>query len=140
VAIRFDELPQGAKPIYSYEAKWVWDKPEKPLNLFECPAPLDSSIKEKVEKLVRETWRVLGIRDWCRIDVRFDDGVPNILEVNPLPGILPNPEENSCFPKAARTAGYSYSAMLDKILMIACKRWGIADAGREPETARARRV
>ena len=37
------------------------------------------------------------------------DGEPNILEVNPLPGILPKPEDNSCLPKAARTAGYSYN-------------------------------
>ena len=35
-------------------------------------------------------YRVLGCRDWSRIDVRLDAaGVPNIVEVNPLPGILP---------------------------------------------------
>lgn len=135
VAIRFDELPPGAMPIYSYEAKWIWDRPEQPLNLFACPAPLDFATAQKVESLIRETWKVLGIRDWCRIDVRFEGSVPNIIEVNPLPGILPNPEENSCFPKAARTAGYSYNAMLQKILDIACKRWGIADAVRKQETA-----
>ncbi|MCK7527376.1 MAG: hypothetical protein MZV64_62115 [Ignavibacteriales bacterium] len=31
------------------------------------------------------------------------NNIPNIIEVNPLPGILPNPVDNSCFPKAART-------------------------------------
>ena len=46
--------------------------------------------------------RALGCRDWSRIDVRLDAaGVPNIVEVNPLPGILPNPDDNSCLPKAA---------------------------------------
>ena len=44
-------------------------------------------------------------------------GVPNIIEINPLPGILPDPKENSCFPKAARTAGYSYNDMLNKVLL-----------------------
>ena len=36
----------------------------------------------------------------------------NIVEVNPLPGILPNPADNSCFPKAARAAGLSYDELI----------------------------
>ena len=29
-----------------------------------------------------------------------------VVELNPLPGILPDPLDNSCFPKAARAAGH----------------------------------
>ncbi|HDQ46088.1 MAG TPA: D-alanine--D-alanine ligase [bacterium] len=137
VEICFDALPSGAVPIYSYEAKWIWDRPEKPLNLFVCPASLSLTAEKRVEAVVREAWQVLGIKDWCRIDVRFDGEIPNILEVNPLPGILPKHEDNSCFPKAARTAGYSYGAMLEKIIDIAVKRWGMKDAVRVPEAALA---
>jgi D-alanine-D-alanine ligase len=38
VEIKFDSLPQGVNPIYSYEAKWIWDNAESPLEIFKCPA------------------------------------------------------------------------------------------------------
>ena len=80
-------------------------------------------LKARIENVVAATCRVLRIRDWCRIDVRLDEkGEPNILEVNPLPGILPNPEDNSCLPKAARTAGYSYSDLILRVVEEAKRR------------------
>jgi D-alanine-D-alanine ligase len=124
VAINYHDLPEGANPIYSYEAKWIWDTPEKPLEIFNCPASLTYLRRRNIEDVVRDTYRVMHIKDWCRIDIRMDDqGIPHILELNPLPGILPNPEDNSCFPKAARTQGYSYEQMLNKVIEIACKRY-----------------
>lgn len=138
IGISYKDLPEGAKPLYSYEAKWIWDTPQKPLDIFQCPAKISKLQKGRIQKLVLETYRVLGIRDWCRIDIRCDqDGNPYILEVNPLPGILPNPEDNSCFPKAARTAGYSYSEMLDKIIQISCQRLGIKNDIEEKIVVRA---
>ncbi|HCE44618.1 MAG TPA: D-alanine--D-alanine ligase [Lentisphaeria bacterium] len=134
ISISYDELPSNARKIYSYEAKWVWDTPEKPLDIFKCPADLTSKEKKLIEDTVRKTCAVLGVKDLCRVDIRFDSkGVPNVLELNPLPGILPNPDDNSCFPKAARTAGYNYPDMLDNIIRIAAKRWGI---GKESENRR----
>ena len=122
-------LPAGARPIYSYEAKWIWDTPDKPLEIFKCPARIPEALAEKIADLVRRTCRVLRIKDWCRIDVRLDeDGEPNILEVNPLPGILPKPEDNSCLPKAARTAGYSYTDLILRVADEALARHGLVPA------------
>jgi D-alanine-D-alanine ligase len=132
VEIDHSQLPPGANPIYSYEAKWIWDQPEKPLKIFSCPAEIDENLKNKIEDIVRKTCEVLRVRDWCRIDVRLDKkGEPNILEVNPLPGILPNPEDNSCLPKAARTAGYSYSALLHRVIDVAAARYGLRNGQRK---------
>ncbi len=126
IEIDHSYLPAGANPIYSYEAKWVWDQPENPLPLFRCPAEIDESLKEEIEKVVIQTWKALRVRDWCRMDLRLDEmGKPNILEVNPLPGILPRPEDNSCLPKAARTAGYTYPGLIQKVVEIACERYGL---------------
>lgn len=126
VEIDHRELPEGAKPIYSYEAKWIWDRPEQPLKIFKCPADIPEDLKERIETVVRETCRALRVKDWCRIDIRLDEkGEPNILEVNPLPGILPNPEDNSCLPKAARTAGYSYSGLIHRVVGEAIARYGL---------------
>ncbi len=126
VEIDHSQLPEGAVPIYSYEAKWIWDTREKPLAIFKCPADVTPDLKNRIESVVRQTCKVLRIRDWCRIDVRLDDAeIPHILEVNPLPGILPNPEDNSCLPKAARTAGYGYSALIQRVVDEALARYGM---------------
>jgi D-alanine-D-alanine ligase len=132
VEIDLSQLPPGANPVYSYEAKWVWDKPEKPLEIFHCPADISLDLKSRIEDIVRKTVEVLRIRDWARIDIRLDErGEPNILEVNPLPGVLPNPEDNSCLPKAARTAGYSYSALLHRVVDAAATRYGLRNGKRK---------
>ena len=136
VEIDHSRLPQGATPIYSYEAKWIWDTPDNPLEIFHCPADITGELKLRIEHLIARTCAVLRIRDWCRIDVRLDDaGAPNIIEVNPLPGILPNIEDNSCLPKAARTAGYSYSELIHRVVDEACRRYGIQRPARPAAVA-----
>ena len=126
VGINFDALPEGDVPIYGYEAKWLWDRPENPLDMFSCPAPVTESLREQIEEVTLGAYRVLGCRDWSRIDVRLDSaGRPNVVEVNPLPGILPDPADNSCFPKAARVAGMSYDQLIQACLLAAAERQGV---------------
>ncbi|MBN1142565.1 MAG: ATP-grasp domain-containing protein [Deltaproteobacteria bacterium] len=128
VEIDFATLPAGANPIYSYEAKWIWDTEEAPLSIFACPARLDPVLQDRIEELCRRAFTVLGCRDWCRIDVRLDaDGNPHVIELNPLPGILPRPEQNSCFPKAARAAGLSYDELILAVADTACRRFHLAE-------------
>jgi len=123
VAMRWDALPLGAKPIYGYEAKWLWDTPEHPLDLFECPAKVSKELARDVRSAALNAYRLLGCRDWCRVDVRCDAaGRPMVVELNPLPGILPNPQDNSCFPKAARAAGMSYDNLIQTVADIAWRR------------------
>ena len=127
VEINYSSLPAGMNPIYSYEAKWIWDTPESPLEIFKCPADIDNRLKDSIEKICRDAFNVLDIKDWCRIDIRLDmKGQPHILELNPLPGILPDPKSNSCFPKAARAAGMGYDGLINAVLETACKRHGIS--------------
>ena len=123
VEINFDTLPEGVQPIYSFEAKWLWDQEEDPLQIFSCPAKLEPLLRLQIEELCKSAFRALGCRDWCRIDVRLDaQGRPQVIELNPLPGILPRPEQNSCFPKAARAAGLSYEEMILAVVDAACAR------------------
>jgi D-alanine-D-alanine ligase len=126
VGMNFEALPEGALPVYGFEAKWIWDRPEKPLEIFECPARITEELRCAIEQVVLRAYRVLGCRDWSRIDVRLDAaGKPNVVEVNPLPGILPNPADNSCFPKAARAAGMSYDELIQACLLHAAERQGV---------------
>lgn len=136
VEIKFDALPPGVNHIYSFEAKWIWDTTDNPLDIFECPASLSPDLQQKIESICRKTYRILRCRDWARIDVRLDaKDEPCIIEINPLPGILPRPEDNSCFPKAARAAGIQYNLLVQRVLNIAMDRCGL---GKAPvSTARA---
>jgi D-alanine-D-alanine ligase len=126
VGMNFESLPKGALPIYSFDAKFVWDRPENPLDIFQCPARITRELQASIERVTLDAFRVLGCRDWARVDVRLDAaGVPNVLEVNPLPGILPDPADNSCLPKAARAAGISYDELIQNCLKYAAARQGV---------------
>jgi D-alanine-D-alanine ligase len=123
VGMRFQELPEGAPPIYGYEAKWIWDSPDDPLEIFECPARIPARLATQVGKVALAAYHALECRDWCRVDIRCDAaGLPNVVELNPLPGILPDPRDNSCFPKAARAAGLSYDDLIRTVADIAWRR------------------
>ena len=123
VEISYNDFPKDFIPIYSYEAKWILDTKENPLDVFSCPANLTPELEKKISNAALRTFNILRCKDWSRIDVRLDvNNEPNIIEINPLPGILPNPEENSCYPKAARTRGLNYEEMINKVLYVAAKR------------------
>jgi D-alanine-D-alanine ligase len=44
------------------------------------------------------------------------------VELNPLPGILPDPRDNSCVPMAARAAGMTYEQLIQSVADIAWRR------------------
>jgi D-alanine-D-alanine ligase len=127
IEMTFDGLPADAQPIYGYESKWIYDLPDKPVeDCYKCPAPLDEAMRERVERICRDAFRVLACRDWARIDVRCDaHDQPHIIEVNPLPGIIPDPNAHSSFPMAARAAGMDYDAIIHAVLDAALRRSGM---------------
>ena len=126
VEMRFDKYPEGTAPLYSYEAKWILDTKENDFDVFDCPANITKELEEKINKVCLDTYKVLKCRDWSRIDLRLDtNGEPNIIEINPLPGIIPDPNENSSFPKAARAAGIDYNDMINTVLASAVKRYNL---------------
>jgi len=126
VEILLSKLPSGVSPLYSYEAKWIWDVPEKPLDIFHCPADIPLKLKKEIERIAIKTSKVLNCRDLCRIDMRLDEnGKPRVMEVNPLPGLIPNPEAHSCLPEAARASGFTYDQLICTILWHALKRYNL---------------
>jgi D-alanine-D-alanine ligase len=126
VEISYEDFPEDVLPLYSYEAKWILDTKENKFDVFECPAKLDKQLEEKIKQTVLRTYNILRCRDWSRIDVRLDkNNVPNIIEINPLPGIMPDPNENSSFPKAARAVGMNYNQLIQSALYSAAKRYSL---------------
>ncbi len=44
---KFDHLPSHASPINSFEAKWVWDTIDRPMDVLECPAKISPDVAER---------------------------------------------------------------------------------------------
>lgn len=124
IEVSFDEVPKEMYPIDSYEVKWIYDSPEKEIDPLSCPAGVSHELRKAIEEICIKTCEVLEIRDWCRIDLRLDArGVPNILDINNPPGLIPDPAENSRYPRAAREAGINFEGILDKIIQSALYRY-----------------
>ena len=130
VGMKVEGLPEGAAPIFGFEAKWIWDTREHPLPIYECPARISEGLRESLENVALRTYAALGCREWSRVDLRLDaKGEPNVVEVNPLPGIAPNPDDHSFFPMAARAAGISHAELMQRVLLLAGEREGVAFPG-----------
>jgi D-alanine-D-alanine ligase len=126
VEIAFDALPAGAPHIYGWEAKWLWDTPTHTIDVFRCPASLEPSLEQRIAHAALAAYHALGCLDWSRVDIRLDAyGNAHVLEVNPLPGILPDPDAHSCLPAAARTAGLDYDQLILTVLGHALERYGL---------------
>lgn len=81
-----------------------------------CPAPVSADITRQVQGLSLEAHRILGLRHYSRADFILDkDENLFILETNTLPGMT----KTSLVPKAALAAGYSFEALVDKLLALA---------------------
>ena len=84
---------------------------------------IPESLAEEIRAAALGAYHALECRDWCRVDVRCDaDGRPMVVELNPLPGVLPDPRDHSCFPKAAAAAGMSYDDLIRAVADVAWRR------------------
>lgn len=124
---KFDFLPKGMNKMASYELKWFYeDKLENLKDAYDCPAKIEKRLKEKIEKTSIAIYKFLDVRDCARIDYRLNKkGELYFLEINTLPGINPDPNVISYFPLSARTAGMSYKDLIERIVSLASKRYGL---------------
>src|SRR5207244_12409758 len=53
VEICFTDLPPGATPLYSYEAKWLSDTPAQPLHILRCPPDIPAALVHPLPALFR---------------------------------------------------------------------------------------
>ena len=85
----------------------------------------NNGIAEIVEETALTVWRELGCRDAGRVDLREDaDGIPNVMEVNPLAGLHPQ-HSDLCI--IATQVGMTYSELLKTIVSSAVTRYRLED-------------
>ncbi|WP_020468754.1 D-alanine--D-alanine ligase family protein [Zavarzinella formosa] len=85
--IRFDHVKgKDYWPIYSFAAKWDEQSLEYDATPLDTGLILPSPLMEKVSAICCAAYKLLGLRDYGRIDLRLTpDNEPYILEVNPNP-------------------------------------------------------
>ncbi len=117
-----EKLPKGYHPLDSLEVKWIFEE-EVGTNYFDCPAKIPDSLKREIEEMCLNTWKVLKIRDFCRIDLRMNGEKLYVLDVNSPPGLIP-PEvsETSYLPFASKISGIDYEQLLLNVIEAASKR------------------
>ena len=85
-----------------------------------CPARLTPETTAHVQAIALKAHKALGCGDLSRTDIRLRaDGMPFVLEVNPLPGLSPL---DSNFPLMTQAAGLSHDALIRRIVALAMAR------------------
>jgi D-alanine-D-alanine ligase len=87
-----------------------------------CPPKISKELERKLCDIAVQAYRATDCRDFGRVDFRVDkDGVPFVLEVNPLPSL----SSEDVFPLIAKAIGMTHGGLILKIVDIALKRCGL---------------
>jgi D-alanine-D-alanine ligase len=95
------------------------------------PAPLSTDALADLERVCLAAYDAVGCRDYGRIDLRLEDGVFYVLDINPNPDI----SEDASMASAAELEGYSHGEMVSWLIQLAAKRHPVF--GRRRGTAAA---
>jgi D-alanine-D-alanine ligase len=77
-------------PIVTYDAKWKPGSRDYEATPPRYPATVSPKLAERLGQLARRAFRLLGCRDYARVDFRVrPSGKPYLLEVNPNPDFNP---------------------------------------------------
>jgi D-alanine-D-alanine ligase len=122
--IDFASCKNSGEYFYTWKVKEYEKEVEESAGLspsWHCPARLSEEDTAKVRDIALRAHSVIGCADLSRVDIIFGkDGIPYVLEVNPLPGLDP---KDSNLPYIAKRAGFNYAGLMNKILEVALKRY-----------------
>lgn len=102
--------------VYSLEVKRDWENQVE----YRCPPTFPAAVTSAIERCALGIYRLLGCRDFSRIDFRIDaKGIPQFIECNPLPGLSPGYGD---LPIMADRMGMPYRSLISEILSHALSR------------------
>ena len=114
----FDYEGQDGPRLATYRVKWNAKYREKWKISFGY-AEIEPEIFKKIERICKKIFKVLQMRDYCRIDLRLTpDKNVYILEVNANPDIAYGEE----IAEAAEKAGISYQSFISSIINSTLRR------------------
>ncbi len=106
-------------PIVTYDAKWKPGSHDYEATPARYPAAVAPRLRQKLESLAMRTFRLLGCRDYARVDFRVRPPArPYILEVNPNPDFNPD----AGLAEGLKSAGISHGRFAIELVQRAWAR------------------
>ncbi|MBN1478798.1 ATP-grasp domain-containing protein [candidate division KSB1 bacterium] len=85
-----------------------------------CPAPIPDELADEMKRWSVAAFKVLGLRDFARVDIRLDEqNNIYLLEINSMASL----GATGSYSYAAKVAGYDYNALVNKMLDVAAVRY-----------------
>lgn len=108
------EAVPNSQDFYDFESRYEIGKTD-----FVCPAELDDDTAGRLADLAVEVFNLLGCHGFARVDFMLSEhGVPEVLEVNSIPGLT----ATSLMPMAADAAGITFDELAERLLATATTR------------------
>jgi D-alanine-D-alanine ligase len=103
----------------TFATKWLEESCGYQTAFMRCPSELGLAVESEMKRVAVRAYRIMGCRDYARVDFRLLDDVPYVLEVNPNPCINPH---GSGFINATGAKGYDYIETVNRILECSINR------------------
>lgn len=116
--VDLSNLPGDLLKFYSFEIKSYY----KSHTQYHIPATLTPEEKKLMEETALKAYRALQLRDYSRVDIILSNGIPYVLEINSLPGLM---KEKSALFRMAEATDLGYDGLILKIVDAARKRYNI---------------
>ncbi len=123
--ILFTDPDPSFWPIVTYDAKWKPGSRDYESTPPRYPADVRPRLRAKLDSLARRAFRLLGCRDYARVDFRVGPtGRPYVLEVNPNPDFSPQAGLSG----GLQSAGWTHAAFTAHLVQRALARSKAAGA------------
>jgi len=116
--IEYDDLPPNRR-FLDYKAKWVAQSDQFKRTVSVLPVDLSMQEQQTIRDTAFSCFNILGLESYARIDMRYDDHTPYVLEVNQNPSIS---EAGSGYVRSCEKIGLDYSGMVNALLQNALGR------------------
>ena len=113
--MNFEKMAEGVARIATAKVKWDHKYQARHGIMTEAAKNLPAGLEEKIPRLCKRIYRLLGLTGYARLDFRLNpEGKIYLLEANPNPNIASDED----FAESAQTAGISYEELLHRILNL----------------------
>ncbi len=116
--VDLSNLPDNLLKFYSFEIKSYY----KSHTVYHIPAKLTVEERKSMETVALKAYNSLMLKDYSRVDIILKDGIPYVLEINSLPGLM---RETSALYRMAESMNLGYDGLILKIVNTARKRYNI---------------
>ncbi len=113
--IQFGNLPEGSPRIATSKVKWDRKYQKKRDIETDAAKNLPAGIEERMRKLCKRVYRILGLCGYARMDFRLtEDGKIYLLEPNPNPDL----GRGEDFARSAQAEGVEYEELIQRVLNL----------------------